>query len=79
MKTNFYGKEAVLRKLRLLKRQLRRMVRNMDCVFCKIVNGEIPSTKVYEDDTVLAFRDLDPQAPVHILLIPKRTSLRPMR
>lgn len=42
-----------------------------DCVFCKIVAGEIPSTKVYEDDTVLAFRDIEPQAPVHILVIPK--------
>ena len=36
----------------------------MDCIFCKIANGEIPSTKVYEDDKMLAFRDLDPQAPV---------------
>ena len=43
----------------------------MDCIFCKIANGEIPSTKVYEDDKMLAFRDLDPQAPVHILMIPK--------
>lgn len=43
----------------------------MDCVFCKIVSGEIPSTKVYEDETVLAFNDLDPQAPVHVLIIPK--------
>ncbi|MBR1811217.1 MAG: histidine triad nucleotide-binding protein [Clostridia bacterium] len=42
-----------------------------NCIFCKIVAGEIPSTKVYEDDTVLAFNDLDPQAPAHILLIPK--------
>ena len=45
----------------------------MDCIFCKIANGEIPSTKVYEDDKMLAFRDLDPQAPVHILMIPKET------
>ena len=44
----------------------------MDCIFCKIANGEIPSTKVYEDDLMLAFRDLDPQAPVHILVIPKK-------
>ncbi len=44
----------------------------MDCVFCKIAQGEIPSTKVYEDDLVLAFKDLDPQAPVHVLLIPKQ-------
>lgn len=42
-----------------------------DCIFCKIANGEIPSNKVYEDETVLAFHDLDPQAPVHVLLIPK--------
>lgn len=43
----------------------------MDCIFCKIAAGEIPSTKAYEDDRVLAFYDLDPQAPVHILIIPK--------
>lgn len=43
----------------------------MDCLFCKIINGEIPSTKVYEDDKVYAFRDIEPQAPVHILIIPK--------
>jgi histidine triad (HIT) family protein len=43
----------------------------MDCVFCAIANGEIPSTKVYEDDTILAFKDLNPQAPVHILVVPK--------
>lgn len=43
----------------------------MDCLFCSIVKGEIPSTKVFEDDRVLAFRDINPQAPVHILVIPK--------
>ncbi len=43
-----------------------------DCVFCKIAAGEIPSRKVYEDETVLAFYDLDPQAPVHVLFIPKK-------
>ena len=43
----------------------------MECIFCKIVAGDIPSTKVYEDDTVLAFRDINPQAPTHILVIPK--------
>ena len=43
----------------------------MDCIFCKIVAGEIPSKKAYEDDKVLAFYDLEPQAPVHILIIPK--------
>jgi histidine triad (HIT) family protein len=42
-----------------------------DCLFCKIVAGEIPSTKVYEDETVLAFRDINPVAPTHILVIPK--------
>lgn len=44
----------------------------MDCIFCKIANGEIPSRKAYEDDTVLAFYDLDPQAPTHVLMIPKQ-------
>ncbi len=43
----------------------------MDCLFCKIINGDIPCAKVYEDDTVLAFRDIEPQAPTHILIIPK--------
>ena len=43
----------------------------MDCLFCKIIAGEIPSTKVYEDEMVLAFRDIAPQAPTHILVIPK--------
>lgn len=42
-----------------------------NCLFCKIVEGSIPSTKVYEDETVLAFRDIAPQAPTHILVIPK--------
>ncbi len=44
----------------------------MDCIFCKIAAGEIPSTKVYEDEQVLAFRDIEPQAPVHIIIIPKQ-------
>ena len=43
----------------------------MDCLFCKIAAGEIPSTKVYEDEKLLAFKDINPQAPVHILIIPK--------
>ncbi len=43
----------------------------MDCIFCKIIAGEIPSTKVYEDELVYAFRDNNPQAPTHILVIPK--------
>lgn len=43
----------------------------MDCLFCKIVNGDIPNNTVYEDETVLAFHDIDPKAPVHVLVIPK--------
>ncbi|MBQ7377679.1 MAG: histidine triad nucleotide-binding protein [Clostridia bacterium] len=43
----------------------------MDCLFCKIIAGDIPSTKVYEDDAVFAFRDIQPQAPVHIVIVPK--------
>ena len=43
----------------------------MDCVFCKIIAGDIPSDKVYEDDSVYAFQDIAPQAPVHIIVIPK--------
>lgn len=43
----------------------------MDCLFCKIINGDIPSAKVYEDELVFAFRDIEPQAPTHILIIPK--------
>ena len=42
-----------------------------NCLFCKIIAGEIPSTKVYEDDRILAFRDIAPQAPSHILVVPK--------
>lgn len=43
----------------------------MDCIFCKIIKGEIPSKKVYEDDSVLAFYDIAPQMPVHVIVIPK--------
>ena len=43
-----------------------------DCIFCKIVNGDIPSRKAYEDDDILAFHDIHPAAPVHVLVIPKR-------
>jgi len=42
-----------------------------DCLFCKIISGEIPSSKVYDDDFIFAFRDIAPQAPVHILVVPK--------
>lgn len=44
----------------------------MDCVFCKIINKEIPSDVIYEDEDVIAFNDLDPQAPIHFLVIPKK-------
>ena len=44
----------------------------MDCIFCKIIAGEIPSDKVYEDEHVFAFRDINPQAPVHVLIVPKK-------
>ena len=43
----------------------------MDCLFCKIAQGEIPSNKVYEDDKMLAFHDISPMAPVHVVMIPK--------
>lgn len=43
-----------------------------DCLFCKIVDGDIPCNKVYEDEHVLAFHDIDPKAPVHVLIIPKK-------
>ncbi len=42
------------------------------CLFCKIIAGELPSTKLYEDEECLAFRDIDPKAPVHFLVVPKR-------
>ena len=44
----------------------------MSCLFCKIIAGEIPSAKVYEDEHVYAFRDIAPQAPVHVLIVPKK-------
>ena len=43
-----------------------------NCIFCKIIKGEIPSKKVYEDEEILAFHDIDPAAPIHILVIPKK-------
>lgn len=46
-----------------------------DCIFCKIANKEIPTQAVYEDDMVIAFNDLEPQAPVHVLVIPKNILL----
>jgi histidine triad (HIT) family protein len=48
------------------------MSHDPDCLFCKIVQGQIPSRKVYEDDDILAFHDIHPWAPVHFLMVPKR-------
>ena len=43
----------------------------MSCIFCKIISGEIPSTKVYENDKIIAFKDINPAAPIHLLIVPK--------
>ncbi len=43
-----------------------------DCIFCKIVKGEVPADKVYEDEDMLAFNDIEPKAPIHVLIIPKK-------
>lgn len=51
---------------------LERKIKMEDCLFCKIIKGEIPSTKVYEDENVLAFKDINPAAPIHILVVPKQ-------
>ncbi|PLS30236.1 histidine triad nucleotide-binding protein [Bifidobacterium margollesii] len=48
------------------------MSQESDCLFCKIIAGQIPSTKVYEDDTTYAFKDINPKAKVHVLVVPKR-------
>ena len=48
------------------------MSKDPDCLFCKIVAGEIPSDQVYSDDEIIGFRDIQPQAPVHVLFIPRR-------
>ena len=45
---------------------------NMSCLFCKIIAGEIPASKVYEDDRMIAFNDINPQAPMHVLVVPKK-------
>ena len=52
-----------------------------NCIFCKIIKGEIPSSKVYEDEEILAFNDINPAAPIHVLVIPKKhiTSLAEMK
>ena len=49
-----------------------RKIKMEDCLFCKIIKGEIPSTKIYEDENVLAFKDINPAAPIHILVVPKQ-------
>lgn len=43
-----------------------------DCIFCKIIKGEIPCEKVYEDDKIISFKDISPEAPIHVLIIPKK-------
>ena len=48
------------------------MVSSANCLFCRLANGEIPAKKVYEDDEILAFHDINPQAPTHVLVIPRR-------
>jgi len=45
---------------------------NKDCLFCRIISGEIPAKKVYENEQVLAFEDIDPKAPTHVLVVPKK-------
>ena len=50
-----------------------------DCIFCRIIKGEIPSTKVYEDDKMIAINDVAPAAPVHVLLLPKEPKEWPRR
>ena len=52
-------------------RLIKQKGKNMDCIFCKIISGDIPSEKVFENEKVLAFKDINPMAPVHILIIPK--------
>ena len=56
----------------LIEKTARRYRFMEDCIFCKIARGDIPSKKVYEDETVLAFHDIDGKAPVHVLVIPKK-------
>ena len=51
--------------------EIQEEIKMTDCLFCKIIAGDIPSAKVYEDEHVFAFRDIAPQAPVHILVVPK--------
>ena len=50
----------------------RKITMEENCIFCKIIKGEIPSTKVYEDEEILAFNDINPAAPIHVLVIPKK-------
>ena len=54
-----------------MKKLIKRRI-TMDCLFCKIISGEIPSTKVYEDENIYAFKDINPEAPCHVLVIPKK-------
>lgn len=63
---------GIRRKLRNIKRYLKGGEKMENCIFCKILKGEIPSEKVYEDEKVYAFKDINPEAPVHVLIIPKK-------
>lgn len=63
---------GIRRKLRKIKRYLKGGEKMENCIFCKILKGEIPSEKVYEDEKVYAFKDINPEAPVHVLIIPKK-------
>ncbi len=71
-------RDLILREyLRLVRSQILRLVSNiqvkpLDCIFCKIIAGELPADIVYQDEEVLAFRDINPVAPTHILIIPKQ-------
>lgn len=60
------GYERILKKEKGVKEKME------DCVFCKLIKGDIPSKKVYEDEDILAFKDIHPAAPIHILVIPKK-------
>lgn len=66
-----YHSNVIFHKIQNIRITVNGGKQNMDCLFCKIIAGEIPSSKVYEDDKILAFRDINPMAKVHVLVIPK--------
>ena len=69
-KPYFYEKNKVSPPIKITNHK--RKETTMDCIFCKIVAGEIPCSKVYEDEKILAFKDINPQAPIHVIFIPKQ-------